>query len=82
LLTLQDWILPARFIGATMQSSTLRHSAATAAFAIAATRTLRALPDHGDARPAIAEILDCVFDIYFSPLMSATSTLPVADSVM
>jgi hypothetical protein len=24
----------------------------------------------------------CMFDIYFSPLMSATSTLPVADSVM
>jgi hypothetical protein len=28
------------------------------------------------------KILDCMFDIYFSPLMSATSTLPVADSVM
>jgi hypothetical protein len=28
------------------------------------------------------KIPDCMFDIYFNPLMSATSTLPVADSVM
>jgi hypothetical protein len=32
--------------------------------------------------PPMPNILDCVFGIYFSPLMSATSTLPVADSVM
>jgi hypothetical protein len=32
--------------------------------------------------PRMPKILDCMFDIYFSPLMSATSTLPVADSVM
>jgi hypothetical protein len=32
--------------------------------------------------PPMPDILDCVFGVYLSSLMSATSTLPVADSVM
>ena len=51
------------------------------AVAVAAIDIPGALPDHGDVGPAHAELFG--FHVcYFNPLMSATSTVPVTDSVM